>query len=137
MTYLEVQSVEAHGIPTTEYRVAPTRELLLITIEFTPCVHPADEYCYPHPEFTFGDEVATVEQWSDCQEHNLNLDEEIDIYKVCALELVENKTKSGRLRETPHWLYGIRCTTGTKELMWFEGAELVAKRDLKAGDREF
>jgi hypothetical protein len=62
MTYA-VQTIEAHGIPTTEYRVASDLEPQIITIECRPPSHPKDEFEYPHPKFKFWEEVAIVDQY--------------------------------------------------------------------------
>ena len=138
MTSYEVQTLEAFGMPYVEYRFEPeASDIPIITIEFQPQVHPNDEYNYPHPLYVFGDIVALRQQWEHCQEHGINPDEEMDYYRICALELVEHKSKSGRLTDAPYWLYGIRCTTGTKELMWFEEEELVAKRVVEENLEEF
>jgi hypothetical protein len=139
MTYTaEIQTVEAHGIPTTEYRVAPDLEPQIITIEFYPPSHPDDEFDYPHPKFKFWEEVARVDDWGYCLDENLNPDEEINIYQVCALHLVANRTNTGLLREPPYWLYGVCLSQGSQKVRWFAEAELIAKRDISlAGDTEF
>ena len=36
----------------------------------------------------------------------------------------------GRLKAPPYWLYGFRTPSGTKELIWFEEDDLVAKREI-------
>jgi len=58
MTYItEIQTIEAFGIPATEYQTQPELgEQRLITIEFKP---PAtnDEYMVEQPSFVFGDIV--------------------------------------------------------------------------------
>ncbi|NJK51282.1 hypothetical protein HC931_27150 [Candidatus Gracilibacteria bacterium] len=130
----EVQTIEAFGMPYIETRYYPEpteNEAQLITIEFKPHTHSMDDYCYSHPRFVFGDLVVLKEQWEYCQEHPVQQNEELDIFRICAIELVERRSKSGRLTSAPEWLYGIRCTTGTKELMWFDEDELMSGRELK------
>ncbi|MGH2413546.1 MAG: hypothetical protein ACRDEA_07615 [Microcystaceae cyanobacterium] len=62
-----VQTIEAQGIPRTEYRYEPdVVEIPIITIEFQPETHPLDDYGYFQPEFVFGDVVALKEQWEYC-----------------------------------------------------------------------
>jgi hypothetical protein len=121
MTHLkEVQTVEAAGIPRTEYRYYPEPEdVELITLEFTVC---QESYAYSHPQFTFRQLVATKEQWQDQQDHP---DRELDLLSICALELVEPRDHQGELTRAPHWRYGLSCSTGTKELVWFDESELV------------
>jgi hypothetical protein len=137
MSYYEVQTISAFGMPYTEtkYYPEPTEnEPQLITIEFKPYTHSMDEYSYSQPRFVFGDLVVLQEQWDYCQENQVEPIEELDIFRICAMELVERRSKSGRLTHAPEWLYGIRCTTGTKELMWFEEDELMSSRELKPSE---
>ena len=76
MTYTEIQTIEAGGMPYTEYRAQPeVDEEILITIEFTPPIQSFDvEYSYSQPRFRFGDMVATKQQWEHCLLHHLNPD---------------------------------------------------------------
>ncbi|NJO93361.1 MAG: hypothetical protein HC820_01475 [Hydrococcus sp. RM1_1_31] len=134
MTYTEVQTVEAFGIsyPEIRYYPEPTEvEEPLITIEFKPKTHPLDDYSYSHPRFVFGDLVVFKDQWEYCLEHPDDSSEELEFFRICAMELVAPKSESGRLTEAPYWLYGIRCSTGTQEIMWFDEDELMSERDLK------
>lgn len=72
------------------------REKQLVTIEFTPRTHPTEtEYIYPHPTFTFGDRVSLTNEYPQTS------------YTVCALELIESKTPSGRLLAQPYWKYKV------------------------------
>ena len=142
MSNYEVQILEAFGKSYTENRYEPeTDNIGKIAIEFYPNVHPLDEltctYEYPHPLHVYGNLVALRQQWEHCVKNNLPFPEEINYYRICALELVEPKSKSGRLTDSPYWLYGIRCTTGTKELMWLEEEELVAPRVVEENMEEF
>ncbi|MGK7894933.1 MAG: hypothetical protein AB4372_15265 [Xenococcus sp. (in: cyanobacteria)] len=68
MTYTEIQTIEASGIPYLEYRPQPeVAEDVIITIEFTPKPQsPSSEHHYSHPEFRFGDLVATRANWEHC-----------------------------------------------------------------------
>lgn len=134
MAYTEVQTIRAFGVPYTETRYYPEPtdvEEPLITIEIKPKTHPLDDFGYSRPRFVFGNVVVLKEQWQYCQEHPDDSSEELDIFCICAMELVERKSESGRLTEAPHWLYGIRCSTGTQELMWFIEDELLSEQDLE------
>ena len=75
-------------------RFTPERQL--ITIEFAPNIHPLEtEYSYEHPRFVFGDRVTLKNKYPETE------------YTVCALELIESKTPSGRLLSQPRWKYKI------------------------------
>lgn len=79
-----------------EKSTAQTKERPLITIEFAPDIHPDEtEYTHPHPQFTFGDRVTLTDHFPELE------------YTICALELVESKTPSGRLLNQPRWKYKI------------------------------
>ncbi len=122
----EIQTIEAAGIPVIEYRNQPELyEQRLITIEFTP---PAinDEYLVEQPGFVFGDIVIIKEHWNNCLINRLDT-EELDTFTVCAMELIEPKNQSGQLIDYPYWHYGVRCTEGTRELVWFKEHELARK----------
>ncbi len=124
--FTEIQTIETAGIPTIEYRTQPEiDEQRLITIEFTP---PAtnEEYLVKQPEFVFGDTVIIKEQWSHCFLNQLDT-EGLDTFKVCAMELVEPKNNLGQPSDRPYWKYGVRCTSGTRELVWFKENEIVRK----------
>jgi hypothetical protein len=128
----DVQTIEAFGMPYTETRYYPETvdvEIPIISIEFKPETHPQDDYCYEQPKFVFGDVVVLRSQWETCQNQNDPF-EEVDKFHICAMELVTRKSKSGRLTSAPYWMYGIRCDTGTKELIWFDEDELLQWRDL-------
>ena len=127
MTYTEIQTIEAFGMPYTEYRVEPeVDEEILITIEFTPPIQSFDvEYSYSQPRFRFGDMVATKQQWEHCILHHLNPDTNLDLFRICGMELVDSLSPSEELLSQPYWQYGIRCTHGTNELIWFEEEALV------------
>ena len=127
MTYIqEIQTIEAAGVPYTEYRTEPEiDEDVIITIEFTPQQQSWDsEYQYSQPQFIFGDMVATKQQWEHCQTNHLP-DTELDLFRICAMELVDSLTPNGELLSQPYWKYGIRCLSGTKELIWFEEQALI------------
>ena len=127
-----VQTVEVGGVPYTEYRCSPeVEEQIIITIEFKPEVHPMDDFSYRQPQFVFLEEVALAKQVNYCQQNKIALSEEvIDFYPITAMELVERKLSNGRLTEAPYWLYGLRSTEGTRELMWFIDEELISKREV-------
>ena len=122
----EIQTIEAAGLPVIEYRNQPELyEQRLITIEFTP---PAinDEYLVEQPGFVFGDIVIIKEHWNNCLINRLDT-EELDTFTVCAMELIEPKNQSGQPIDYPYWHYGVRCTEGTRELIWFKEQELARK----------
>jgi hypothetical protein len=134
MAHYDVQTIEAFGISYPETRYYPEQpevEKPFVTIEFQPKTHPLDDYDYSHPRFVFSDLVILQEQWDYCQAHHVEPNEELDIFRICAMELVERRSQSGRLTSAPEWLYGIRCTTGTKELIWFSEDELMSGRELE------
>ncbi len=127
-----IQTVEVEGVPYTEYRCPPeTEEQAIITIEFTPEVHPMDDYSYPQPQFVFLEKIALAKQVKYCQQNKIAWSEEVlDFYPIKAIELVETKLSNGRLAEAPYWLYGLRSNKGTHELMWFSEDELISKREV-------
>ncbi|MGH2413990.1 MAG: hypothetical protein ACRDEA_09930 [Microcystaceae cyanobacterium] len=128
----EIQTLKAFGIPYVEYRDEPdVTDILIISLEFQPEIHPNDDYGYFQPEFVFGDVVALREQWEYCCSNHIDFTEELDLFKVCAMELVEPRNRSGWLTEAPSWLIGIRCSNGTRELMWFNEEELISKREIE------
>lgn len=76
--------------------VAPVKEKQLITVEFAPEIHSSEtEYSYEHPRFVFGDRVVLKNEYPEIS------------YTVCALELVESKTPSGKLLSQPRWKYKV------------------------------
>ena len=122
----EIQTIEAAGIPVTEYRTQPELgEQQLITIEFTPNVTD-DEYLVKQPGFVFGDIVIIKQQWEHCFLNGLDTDG-LDSFTISAMELVEPKNELGQIIDYPYWNYGIRCIDGTKEMTWFTQNELVRK----------
>ncbi len=123
------QTLDAFGIPYTEYRCPPeVEEQVIITIEFKPEIHYLDDYSYPQPKFIFQEEVAILKELTFGALPNPL--EEVDFYPIRAMELVERKLSNGRLTEAPYWLYGLRSTEGTRELMWFSEDELISKREV-------
>jgi hypothetical protein len=140
MTYYAVDTVESGGIPRFEYRVEPEPGQItsdIITIEFKPEKHPLDEYSYSHPEFTLTQRVVLKEHYEALEMCKMQFSDEYDsstlkYYRICAIEIVEPKSSSGRLTDDPYYLFGIRCETGTKEMMWFSSDELIASRELEA-----
>ena len=89
MTYLKAE-------PAT---LVASKERLLITIEFAPKIHKDEtEFTYEHPQFTFGDRVTIG---------GTSFHYPPEVFTVCALELIESKTPSGRLLSQPHWKYKI------------------------------
>ena len=75
------------------------KERTLITIEFAPKIHRDEtEYTYEHPRFVFGERVTI----GGTSFHYPPI-----VFTVCALELLESKTQSGRLLNQPHWKYKV------------------------------
>jgi hypothetical protein len=73
---------------------APERQL--ITIEFSPKIHPNEtEYSYQQPKFVFTDQVTRITDASPAP------------LTICGMELVESKTNSGQLLNQPYWKYLI------------------------------
>ena len=88
MTYLAQKPATGQGLSVPERP--------LITIEFAPDIHPDEtEYEYFHPLFTYGSRVTLTDSYPATE------------YKVCAIELIESKTPSGRLLNQPRWKYKI------------------------------
>jgi hypothetical protein len=128
------QTIEAFGIPYVEYAHDEPEVEQRIRIEFAPRMHHLDDYAIPEPAFTFCEEVAVREQYDYCLQNNIDCSEELDVFRICALELVESRSKGGVLTDAPHWLYGIRYARGTRELIWFEEDELVRPLPLSEGE---
>jgi hypothetical protein len=119
------QTVEAFGQPYIEYDYRDDVIPDLVRIEFSPTIHPSDNYGVSEPAFTFCEEVAIAEQLSHCVANNIDFGDGLDTFRICALELYEHRSRNGVLTERPRWLYGIRYFRGTRELTWFEEDELV------------
>ena len=152
MPYEEVQTIEAFGMPYTETRYYPSPvdvEVPIITIEFKPETHPNDDYCYSQPQFVFLDVVVLLDKWEYCQMHQLDVNSELDFFRIVGMKLVESRSKSGRLTEAPYWLksgrlteapywlYEIECNTRSTEPIWISEEELIAQRDLEPSLSEF
>ena len=125
MTYAEIQTIQASGIPYVEYRPQPeVAEDIIITIEFTPEPQsPDSEYQYTQPEFRFNDLVTTKQQWEHIYKYRLP-ETELDTFRICAMELVDFLTPSGELLSQPRWKYGLR-SSHSKDLVWFSEQALV------------
>ena len=83
----------------------------LITIEFAPDIHPEEtEYEYSHPQFVFGNCVTLINEYPETE------------YTVCALELIESKTPSGKLLSQPRWKYKI---SDGQQTYWKEESALT------------
>ncbi len=125
MTYAEIQTIQASGIPYVEYRPQPeVAEDIIITIEFTPEPQsPDSEYQYTQPEFRFNDLVTTKQQWEHIYKYRLP-ETELDTFRICAMELVDFLTPNGELLSQPRWKYGLR-SSHSKDLVWFSEQALV------------
>lgn len=137
MSYEQVQTISAFGTPYTEYRHYPEPtdlEIPIITIEFKPKTHPLDDYCYDQPEFVFTDVVVLRSQWEYCQLHQLDINSELDHYRIVGMKLVERRSKSGRLTEAPYWLYEIECLTRLRENRLVGEDELIAHAAISSTD---
>ena len=125
MTYTKIQTIEANGVPYVEYRAEPDfDEDIIITVEFTPNKQsPDSEYYYSQPEFVFNDLVTTKQQWEHIYKYHLP-ESELDLFRICAMELVDSLTPNGELLSQPRWKYGLR-SSHSKNLVWFEEQALV------------
>ena len=106
--------------------LATSNSLKLITIE----VRRTSDLDYPHPRLVFGDKVVLSTQLDELLLENTPLEDNLDIYTIRAMELIEENVK------TPYWLYGLRSEFGTRELMWFAENELTSYQDALL-DEEF
>ena len=140
MSYDEVQTLEVFGIPYTETRYYPEPtdlEFPIITIEFKPKTHPNDHYCYSQPQFVFLDVVVLRDKWEYCQMHQLDVNSELDFFRIIGMKLVESRSSRGRLTQAPYWLYEIECLTSPSQAIWISEEELIAQRDLEPSLSEF
>ena len=138
MSYTENQRLECQGIPTIEYlietddRATPER----IKFDFIP-QFPFDKYGYSDPKYVFCEEVVLASHWHECQDNQYDFFDEHEVYRICALELIEYSMTSEQLYEPPSWKYGIRGTRGTRELIWFQEDELISLAEINSEDQEF
>ncbi|MGH2414322.1 MAG: hypothetical protein ACRDEA_11680, partial [Microcystaceae cyanobacterium] len=104
------QTIEAGGIPRTEFRYAPDPcDIQIVTIEFIPDPECISDYIYPQPQYTFTQTVALRKDWEGCQRHQLDWREDLQFYEVSTLRLIQPKSKlTRRLTEAPSWLYGLQ-----------------------------
>ncbi|HAC65110.1 MAG TPA: hypothetical protein DCF68_16665 [Cyanothece sp. UBA12306] len=110
---------------TVEDQDSPHSEIL---IEFTPRF-PNYDFAYSSPDFVFAQFVLLRAELAICQSNNLDWKEECEVYRICALELVEPaRIGSKKLADFPYWMYGIRGTKGTSELVWFSEFELISRQ---------
>jgi len=140
MSYEEVQTISAFGIPYTEYRYYPEPtdlEIPIITIEFKPKTHPLDDYCYSQPLFVFSDVVVLRDKWEYCQLHQLDINEELDLFRIVGMKLVEPRSKSGRLTEAPYWLYEIECLMRRRENRVVSEEELIAHAEISSTESHY
>jgi hypothetical protein len=140
MTYYIADVVECGGAPYFEYRCVPEpidEEIQLITIEFRPPTQPFGNYCYSQPQFVFLDVVVLRDKWEYCQMHQLDVNSELDFFRIVGMKLVESRLRTGRLTEAPYWLYEIECLTSPSQAIWISEEELIAQRDLEPSLSEF
>jgi hypothetical protein len=96
----------------TEKSTVPALERQLITIEFAPKIHPTEtEYSYSQPLFVFGERVIP----------RSHLGSDNAPSTICAMELVEFKTPSGRLLNQPYWKYKVN---NGQEQIWLNESAL-------------
>jgi hypothetical protein len=135
MTQEIVQYVEAFGVSYPEYRTIPEVECneYRITVEITKQLPAGSDYSYKDPDFAWGDFVIKQEQREYCLTNSLDLQENLDVFEVCAIDLVEHKSKSGLLLENPYWRYGIRSVDRKRTLIWFDEWDLIRK-DIALGE---
>lgn len=132
MDYYQTQTIECQGIPRVEYRVEPEIPTQL-SFTFTP-TFPYDDYAYSEPRFVFCQQVILAKQWEHCQKNQLDFNDECQVYRICAMELVELSLTGKDLYQPPHWRYGIRGIRGTKELRWFSEDDLISLREIGIED---
>jgi hypothetical protein len=132
MAHYEAQTISAFGIPYTEYRYTPEpTDIEVVTIEFTPDPDNKSNYSYSHPRYTFTETVAIRKDWERCQQNNLDWRDELILYRICSLDLVELFSKStGRLTEAPSWMFGVRSSYSL-QLLWFEEDDLISLREME------
>ena len=105
----------AQATPVKPVTSLTTKERTLITIEFAPNIHKEEtEYTYEHPQFVFGDRVSVVNTYPNLE------------FTVCALELIESKTASGKLLNKPRWKYKV---TNGQESYWKDETALIRYQD--------
>ncbi|NJQ98086.1 MAG: hypothetical protein HC784_11665, partial [Hydrococcus sp. CSU_1_8] len=112
-------------------------EIPIITIEFKPKVHPRDEYCYDQPQFVFTDVVVLCSQLDYCQINQLDINSELDHYRIVGMKLVEPRSKSGRLTDAPYWLYEIECLTRRRENRVVSEEELIAHAEISSTESRY
>ncbi|MEM8780333.1 MAG: hypothetical protein AAGF26_15975 [Cyanobacteria bacterium P01_G01_bin.49] len=133
MTYYKTQTLNCQGIPTVEYRIEPDIPTQL-SLNFIP-TYPYDDYAYSEPKFVFCQQVILAKQWKHCQKYQLTFKDECQVYRICAMELVELSLTGKDLYEPPHWQYGIRGTQGTRELTWFSEDDLISLHEIESKDK--
>ncbi|MDJ0508974.1 MAG: hypothetical protein QNJ64_06945 [Crocosphaera sp.] len=135
MTQYIADIVEHQGFPHIEFRSEPDLiPIEKIEISFQPRFPYED---YTEPEFSFGQEVALARDWNYCKDNSIPFEDSYYFYRISALDLVEDVSDAGNgLKEAPYWMYGIRGTNGTRELVWFHEHELVNPFNTY-GDEEF
>jgi hypothetical protein len=123
MTQEIVQYVEAFGVSYPEYRTIPEVECneYRITVEITKQLPAGSDYSYKDPDFVWGDFVIKQEQREYCLTNSLDLQENLDVFEVCAIDLVEHKS------------YGIRSVDRKRTLIWFDEWDLIRK-DIALGE---
>lgn len=138
MSSTEIQRLECQGLPTIEYRAEPDEIAIpeRIQFDFSPRF-PYDQYPYSEPKYVYCEEVVLASQWHQCQDNQYNFFDEHEVYRICALELIEYSMTGDRLYEPPSWKYGIRGTRGTRELIWFEESELISLAEINAENQDF
>ena len=108
MAYLAIK-------PTVSVR---NQERTLITIEFAPKIHPDEtEHTYEHPQFVFGERVTIG---------GTSFHYPPEVFTVCALELIESKTQSGKLLNQPRWKYKV---TNGQVSYWKDESALIRYED--------
>jgi hypothetical protein len=127
MTQYITDTVECGGIPRFEYRYVPEQtEIERVTIEFIPDPENRNSYSYSHPLYTFTQIVAIRHSWEVCQQNTLDWREELTLYRVCCLRLIEPISReTQRLTDAPFWLYGV-TSPSCSDLLWFDEDELIS-----------
>lgn len=95
-----------------------SQERALITIEFAPDIHPEEtQYNYEHPQFVFGGRVEL---------RGTSFSYPPIIFTICGMEIIESKTRSGKLLTQPRWKYKI---SNGEVSFWKEESALIRYKD--------
>ncbi len=98
----------------------------LITIEIWRDPNLVGDFNYPHPNFTIGDLVVLRQEVDLLLNNWVSLKDNLTLFQIRAIELVEETSCSGQLTEQPYFRYGIRSKFGSKQLIWCDEDQLIS-----------